>query len=78
MKEGDLSIEIKTLSCGMCPDCGRYTRFAHFHMTWQGWDSTCLRCGRRWGDGEWLPLDFSRYARRDSIDSAKRRWKSGN
>lgn len=59
-----------------CPDCKKRTRVLSFHVPWYGWDSTCLRCGRRWCDGEWMPLDFVRGSRRKSIDAAKRRWRA--
>ena len=60
-----------------CLDCGRNSFFACFHEEWYGWDVTCLRCGRRWCDGEWMPFDFARGVREHSIRSAKRRWKRG-
>lgn len=46
-----------------------------FHYMWYGWDSTCIRCGRQWMDGEWMELDFYRYARRDNINTAKSHWR---
>jgi hypothetical protein len=30
-----------------------------FHTTWYGWDSTCIKCGRNWQDGEWMDLPFA-------------------
>lgn len=68
-------IDKKRLSHGKCPDCKRHVFFMWFYQEWYGWDITCLRCGRSFGDGEWLPLTFSRTARQDSIGSAKRRWR---
>lgn len=65
----------QTITAGDCPDCGRRTRFVSFHYEWYGTDSTCLRCGRRWSDGEWMPLPFARFARRDSIEAAKAEWR---
>jgi len=62
---------------GVCPDCGQRTAFACFFQEWYGWDKTCMRCGRRWSDGEWMPLPFCRTAREDSKQSARRRWKRG-
>jgi hypothetical protein len=59
-----------------CPDCGKPTRMLCFFQEWHGWSSTCIRCGRHWDDGEWIPFEFYRNARRDSIASAKRRWRS--
>lgn len=63
------------LSRGTCLDCKKYTYFLQFFQEWYGWDSTCLRCGRNWQDGEWMPLGFSRTARQDNIDGAKRRFR---
>jgi len=34
---------------------------------------TCLNCGRRWSDGEWMPLAFERNSRQNSINIAKDR-----
>jgi hypothetical protein len=58
-----------------CPDCKKESLVLTFFYEWYGPDSTCLRCGRRWSDGEWMPLDFVRGARRKSKESAKRRWR---
>jgi hypothetical protein len=30
-----------------------------FFTPWYGWDSTCIRCGRQWQDGEWSELPFA-------------------
>lgn len=59
-----------------CPDCGKHTRMLGFYQEWYGWRSTCLRCGRMWDDGEWLPLDFARGVRQRNIEDAKRRWRA--
>jgi len=77
---GDIIICMPTLdhqwiSAGECPDCRTWTRFINFAYEWYGVDSTCLRCGRQWGDSEWLPLEFARFARRNNIESAKRAWR---
>ena len=61
---------------GACPDCKRRTRFLGWEYEWYGTTQVCLRCGRRWADGEWMALPSLRYARRQSIDGAKRRWRS--
>ncbi len=58
-----------------CPDCKKRTRMLGFFVPWYGWDSTCLRCGRHWVDGEWTPLDFMRGARERNVDRAKTRWR---
>lgn len=47
-----------------------------FFTPWYGWDSTCIKCGREWQDGEWCPLDFVRQSRQKSIAAAKKRWRS--
>lgn len=62
---------------GQCPDCNRFSFFLWFYQNWYGPDETCLRCGRRWEDGEWCSLPFCRTARQDSIDAAKARWRRG-
>lgn len=65
----------RAVRAGDCPDCNRRSRFISFHQDWYGWRQTCLRCGRTWDDGEWLPLDFERGARRKSIERAKAWWR---
>lgn len=65
----------KDVWSGNCVDCGKRTRFLSFFQPWYGWDSTCIRCGRRWSDGEWMPLPFVRQSRQKSIESAKDRWR---
>jgi hypothetical protein len=47
-----------------------------FFTPWYGWYSTCIKCGRQWGDGKWLPLDFFRGVRKLNIDEAKAKWRS--
>lgn len=66
--------DIRKITAGTCPDCKRRTRFIAFHVEWYGWDSTCLRCGRRWQNGEWMHLDFVRGSRQKSVQRAKARW----
>lgn len=66
----------KSIRAGHCRDCQRRSWFIGFFTPWYGWDTTCLRCGRHWQDGEWMPLDFVRQARQKSIDSAKRRFRA--
>ena len=65
----------KTIHSGHCHDCGKRSWFVGFFTPWYGWDVTCLRCGREWADGEWMPLPFMRGARQNNIDSAKRRYR---
>lgn len=70
------SATTRTLITAVCPDCKHRTRLLSFFTPWYGDDCTCLRCGRRWMDGEWMPLPFMRAARKESIQQAKRRWRS--
>lgn len=66
----------KRLVKSVCPDCGKQTRFVEFFTPWYGWDTTCLRCGRQWKDGEWMRLEFYRFARQDNIKMARGYWRS--
>jgi hypothetical protein len=61
----------KFVNAGICPDCKKWSRFIGLHYEWYGTDQTCLRCGRSWSDGEWMPLNFERQSRQKSIASAK-------
>ena len=65
----------KAITATVCLDCRKRTRMLQFFQDWYGWHSTCLRCGRQWDDGEWLPLDFRRGIRADNIRHAKERWR---
>lgn len=65
----------RAIIAAICPDCGKRTRMIGFFQDWHGWHSTCLRCGRQWDGGEWLPLDFRRGVRQDNIKRAKARWR---
>lgn len=58
-----------------CPTCSRRTYFAQWFTPWYGWDSTCLRCGDSWQDGEREQRPFMPKWRQKSIDSAKVRWR---
>lgn len=64
----------RTVACA-CPDCKRRTRLVEFFTPWYGWQSTCLRCGRVWSDGEWQALPFMRGARQSNIDRARSHWR---
>lgn len=64
----------RAVAC-VCPDCKKRTRMLEFFTPWYGWASTCIRCGREWQDGEWMRFESYRYARRDSIKSAKEVWR---
>lgn len=65
----------RSIHAAKCPDCGRRSRFLCWHYEWYGSSQVCLRCGRRWEDGEWMPLDFVPGSRQKSIDNAKARWR---
>jgi hypothetical protein len=62
--------------CEKCPDCGKRTRMIQLFYDYYGWDSTCIKCGRQWADGEWLALDFCRGVRQRNIQQAKERFRS--
>lgn len=64
---------INTQECG---DCKKRSRFIHIFTPWYGWDSTCLKCGRSWADGEWMALPFMRGSRQRNIDYAKKRYRN--
>ena len=68
-------IEATRIIAGDCPDCGTWTRFLGWRQEWFGWYDTCLRCGRQWGDGEWIPLEFARGIRQYNIQHAKDLWR---
>ena len=65
----------KSIHTTICPDCKKRTRMLCFYTPWYGDNSTCLKCGREWAGGEWLPLTFERGARQKSIDHAKKLWR---
>ncbi len=60
-----------------CPTCNANTFRACFHVPWYGWDSTCLRCGERWEDGERLSRPFMPRWRKLSIQRARNRFGLG-
>ena len=66
---------MKRIIAGVCPDCGKRTRFLTWYYEWYGPTQVCLRCGRVWQDGEWMPLPSTRGARAQSIAKAKARWR---
>ena len=66
----------KAVIVDTCPDCKKRTRLLSFFTPWYGNDSTCLKCGRQWMDGEWIPLDFVRGIRQHNIERAKRLWRA--
>ncbi len=63
---------MKFARAGICPDCKQRTRFIGFAYEWYGANQTCIKCGRRWSDGEWMPLEFMPQSRQKSIESAKK------
>lgn len=66
----------KAVHARVCPDCKKWTRMLCVFTPWYGWDTTCIRCGRMWIDGEWLPLDFCRGVRKQNVERAKARFRS--
>lgn len=67
---------MRRILAAKCLDCKKRSRFVAFFTEWYGWDQTCLRCGRRWSDGYWMPLEFYRFARRNNINAAKKQWRN--
>lgn len=65
-------VSIKWLTCA---DCQRYAPFTVLFTPYYGAELTCLRCGRRWSDGEWMALYFVRQSRQLSIAQAKKSWR---
>lgn len=65
----------KYIKSGDCPDCKKRTRFIVFYTDYYGIDSTCMRCGREWQDGEWCALPFIRGIRRLNIEEAKKKFR---
>lgn len=61
-----------------CLDCGRRSPFAGISYEWYGPKQTCMRCGRTWRDGEWMPLDFVPQSRAKSIEAARKWWKKAS
>lgn len=59
-----------------CPTCERKTFMVSFFTEWYGWHSTCLKCGDQWEDGEMLERPFAPRWRKQSIEHAKKRWRS--
>jgi hypothetical protein len=66
---------VKRALATTCLDCKQRTRALCFYTPWYGWDCTCIKCGRNWQDGEWMPLTFEPQSRQKSIDRAKRYWR---
>lgn len=58
-----------------CPVCHRRSVILSWFTDWYGWDSTCLRCGDMWADGELLERPFARGWRKRNIEAARQRWR---
>ena len=58
-----------------CTDCQKRSPMVYLFQEWYGWDITCMRCGRSWQDGEWMPLDFLKRSREKSKQRARKRYK---
>lgn len=66
----------RIVPCERCPDCKGKTLLLSFFQEWYGWHSTCIKCGRQFEDGEWIPLEFARGVRKANVASAKARWRN--
>ena len=71
----------KRLVTCRCLDCKLRTRMLEFWIPWYGWFSTCLRCGREWGNGERLALPFApgvgkKNVGKRNVEMAKAHWRS--
>jgi hypothetical protein len=66
----------KSITTKHCPDCKTTSRFIGFFTEWYGFNQTCLRCGRKWMDGEWMDLPFIRQARQNNIKNAKTKYRA--
>ena len=68
----------KSAHVAECLDCKKRTRMLSFFTPYHGWQSTCILCGRKWCDGEWMDLPFVRGSRQKSIDAAKWMFRTTN
>jgi len=59
-----------------CLDCKKRTFFVSFYYEWYGTYSTCLKCGRRYNNGKWEPLDLEKHARKKNINNSKKYYRS--
>lgn len=66
----------KFVHAGKCPDCKKWSRFIGAYYEWYGATKTCLKCGRRFNDGEWEELNFRRGVRQENIKRAKQHWRT--
>jgi len=65
----------KALSRHYCSNCKKNRFFVAFYQEWYGWDSTCLKCGDSWADGERRERPFMRGWRAKAIEAAKSRYR---
>lgn len=65
----------REIIAGECSDCKRRSRFLVWIYEFYGATRVCLRCGRTWIDGEWMPLTFERGSRAKSVARAKHAWR---
>ena len=68
-------IDAKHISHRWCPDCCRNSYFINWFQEWYGWKATCMRCGRQFAEGEWMPLPFQRGIREDNKKYARQTWR---
>jgi hypothetical protein len=78
--DGDIIICIpdpvqRKISTQYCQDCKQQSWFLSWWYEFYGPTEVCLRCGRRWEDGEWMPLALERGSRDKSIAQAKQVWR---
>lgn len=59
-----------SLSKMPCPTCKKKRYFWSWFQDWYGWESTCLKCGDRWQDGERCERPFRPRWRKESVKSA--------
>jgi len=54
-----------------CPTCAKRTAMFWRHTPWYGNDTTCLRCGESWQDGERSERPFAPRWRERSKEAAR-------
>ncbi len=63
-----------TLPRIFCFHCDRKTDFVTAFQEWYGWSGTCLNCGERFQDDEWIARPFQPRWRKENIAEAKALW----
>jgi hypothetical protein len=58
-----------------CPVCHKRSVILSWFTDWYGWDSTCLRCGDEWADGQLKERPFMPKWRQKNIEAARVRWR---